>query len=37
MKKYSYPDAEDEITMMFISKDSDNKYWEESEKNFFYR
>ncbi len=33
MKKYIYPDEGDFLTSLYISTKSDEKYWEESEKN----
>ena len=33
MNKYNYPDEGDKITTILIEEKSDNKYWEESERN----
>lgn len=33
MKNYIYPDEGDKLTSLFISLDSDEKYWAESEEN----
>lgn len=33
MKKYIYPDEGDKLTYLFINTESDEKYWDESEKN----